>query len=84
MMQHGALTEKDAGAAIADLDALEAQRIPIPGLLLRAWELRDHSYVGDALYIALAETPLCPQLTTDSKTADVPDNAREITHLPRP
>ncbi|WP_189278415.1 hypothetical protein [Kitasatospora griseola] len=28
-MQRGALTEKDAGTAIADLDALEVQQIPI-------------------------------------------------------
>ncbi|MFD5559065.1 type II toxin-antitoxin system VapC family toxin [Kitasatospora griseola] len=83
MMQRGALTEKDAGAAIADLDALDVQRIPIPGLLLRAWELRDNTYVGDALYIALAETLLCPLLTTDSKMAGVPGVHCEIAHIPR-
>ncbi|GAA2774313.1 type II toxin-antitoxin system VapC family toxin [Kitasatospora cinereorecta] len=83
MMQRGHLTEADAGAAIADLDALEVQRIPIPGLLLQAWELRDNTYVGDALYIALAEILMCPLLTTDGKMAGVPGIQCEVEHVPK-
>jgi predicted nucleic acid-binding protein len=72
LYQTGRLAETDAEAAIRELDALDVQRIPIPGLLLRAWELRHNTYVGDAFYIALAETLSCPLVTCDSKMPGVP------------
>ncbi|MFE6098346.1 type II toxin-antitoxin system VapC family toxin [Streptomyces laurentii] len=71
-MQRANITEKQADQAIAYLAAFPAQRIPLPSLLPRAWELRDNTYVGDALYIALAEELGCPLVTTDSKVSGVP------------
>ncbi|MFD0274132.1 type II toxin-antitoxin system VapC family toxin [Kitasatospora sp. NPDC127111] len=83
LLQKKLLTEQDAQAAIEDLDALEVQRIPIPGLLLRAWELRHNTYVGDAIYISLAETLRCPLVTTDGKMAGVPGISCPVEHIPK-
>ncbi|MEV0962070.1 type II toxin-antitoxin system VapC family toxin [Streptomyces sp. NPDC049910] len=66
------ITERQAGQAITYLAQSGAQRIPLPSLLPRAWELRDNTHVGDALYMALAEEPGCPLVTTDTKVAGVP------------
>ncbi|MFE2409572.1 type II toxin-antitoxin system VapC family toxin [Kitasatospora sp. NPDC059408] len=77
------LAEADATAAVNDLDALDVQHIPIPGLLQRAWSLRDNTCVGDAFYIALAETLLCPLLTTDAKMAGVPGITCLVEHVPK-
>ncbi|MEV7123179.1 hypothetical protein [Kitasatospora griseola] len=63
---------------------MEVQRIPVPGLLLRARELRDNNYVGAALHIALAEALLCPLLTANWRMAGVPGIGCEIVHVPRP
>jgi predicted nucleic acid-binding protein len=71
-MQRKNLTEEQAERAINDLATLPFQRVPVPHLLPRAWELRLNTYVGDALYIALAEELDCPLLTTDTKVSGVP------------
>ncbi|WP_052509378.1 hypothetical protein [Kitasatospora griseola] len=66
------------------MDASEVQRIPVPGLLLRAWELRNNTYVGNALHIALAKTLQCPLLTANSRMAGVPGIGCGIVHVPLP
>ena len=38
-------------------------------LIARAWELRDHFSVYDAMYVALAETLKQPLVTCDAKLA---------------
>jgi predicted nucleic acid-binding protein len=82
LFRRGDLTEADAEAAIMDLDALDFQRIPIPGLLPRAWELRENTFVGDAFYLALAETLQCPLVTTDGKMSGIPGIRCTVDHFP--
>ncbi|GGV38018.1 hypothetical protein GCM10010495_64080 [Kitasatospora herbaricolor] len=44
---------------------------------------RHNTYVGDAIYISLAETLSCPLVTTDGKSAGVPGISCPVEHIPK-
>lgn len=68
----GALDERRAGLALADLRALRLQRAPHVALLTRCWELRENLTVYDAAYVALAEFLGSTLLTADARLAGAP------------
>lgn len=67
----------DAKAAIVDLRAFRAARLPHGPFLARAFAFRRNVTVYDGLYLALAEALDAPLLTRDRALAGVPgSNAR--------
>ncbi|HKY14223.1 MAG TPA: type II toxin-antitoxin system VapC family toxin [Microthrixaceae bacterium] len=68
----GALTAKQADAAVNDLLDLPVSVFPSAPLLRRAWALRDNVTAYDACYVALAEALDCPLLTADNRLASAP------------
>jgi len=68
----GALDDRRAGFAIADLTGLRLRRFPHARLLPRCWELRANLTVYDAAYVALAEALDAVLLTADRRLADAP------------
>jgi predicted nucleic acid-binding protein len=65
----GAVDDRRARLALADLAALPAQRAPHRPLLDRCWELRDSLTIYDAAYVALAESMQATLLTGDRRLA---------------
>jgi predicted nucleic acid-binding protein len=78
MVAAGALDERRADLAIADLRMLRLDRVPNAPLLERCWQLRSKLTMYDAAYIALAETTGLGVLTADSKLAAAPGLGCEI------
>lgn len=68
----GALDERRARLALADLRALRIERVVHDRLLDRCWELRGNLTVYDAAYVALAEAVGCTLLTADGRLAAAP------------
>jgi predicted nucleic acid-binding protein len=68
----GALDDRRAAMALADLAALPVQRAPHRALLGRCWELRENLTIYDAAYVALAETLEADLLTGDRRLARAP------------
>jgi len=67
-----ALTEARALQALESLSNLSILRHRHTFLLRRAWQLRHHLTVYDAVYVALAEALNAPLLTCDAKIAAAP------------
>lgn len=65
----GALRERRAALALADLDALPLRRMPHALLTRRCWTLQDTLPPADAAYVALAEALDVALLTTDRRLA---------------
>jgi len=68
----GKLTSERALDALEDLAALPLTRYALTPLLVRAFALRSHATVYDAIYIALAEGLRAPLLTRDAALAKLP------------
>jgi predicted nucleic acid-binding protein len=68
----GALDDRRARLATADLRALRIGLAPHAPLLDRCWELRDNLTIYDAAYVALAEILDAPVLTADARLARAP------------
>ena len=68
----GAMDERRAVLALADLGALPLRRTPHRPLLARRWELRDNLTIYDAAYIAVAEAWGVLLLTADARLAKAP------------
>jgi predicted nucleic acid-binding protein len=65
----GAMDERRAVLALADLGTLPLRRAPHRPLLARCWELRDNLTIYDAAYVAVAEALRAPLLTGDARLA---------------
>ena len=65
----GAMDERRAVLALADLGTLPLRRTPHRPLLARCWELRDNLTIYDAAYVALAEALGVLLLTGDARLA---------------
>ena len=65
----GAVAEKRATSAVADLGDLPLVLMPTLGLRERAWELRENITAADALFVALAEEVGEPLATKDEQLA---------------
>jgi predicted nucleic acid-binding protein len=68
----GALTQRRAEQALADLAGLPIQRMSHQHLLERCWELRDNLTVYDSAYVVVAETLGIKLLTADRRLAAAP------------
>jgi predicted nucleic acid-binding protein len=68
----GAMDDRRAALALADLGTLPLRRTPHRPLLARCWELRDSLTIYDAAYIAVAETWGVLLLTADARLAKAP------------
>ena len=71
-VRDGAVDERRAALALADLAALPLRRVPHRPLIARCWELRDNLTVYDAAYVALAEALDVTLLTGDGRLARAP------------
>jgi predicted nucleic acid-binding protein len=65
----GALSRRNAEAALADFIDLGVEEAQVEPLLLRAWQLRDNLTIDDGIFVALAEATAQPLLTTDLRLA---------------
>jgi predicted nucleic acid-binding protein len=65
----GALSRRNAEAALADFLDLGVEETQVEPLLLRAWQLRDNLTIDDGIFVALAEATEQPLLTTDLRLA---------------
>ena len=65
----GALSRRNAEAALADFMDLGVEEAQVEPLLLRAWQLRDNLTIDDGIFVALAEATAQPLLTTDLRLA---------------
>ncbi len=72
MISAGALDDRRAELAIADLRALRLDRVPHAPLLDRCWQLRPNLTMYDGVYVALAEMAEAVLLTADTKLAAAP------------
>jgi len=69
-----ALTEARAEERLQSLLDLQILRHSHTFLLRRAWQLRHHLTIYDAVYVALAEALDAPLLTCDAKLATAPNH----------
>jgi predicted nucleic acid-binding protein len=67
LSRDGVIEDDDAADAIDNLLALDLQRHSHEGLLERAWSLRKHVTVYDAIYLALAEALGATVVTCDRR-----------------
>jgi predicted nucleic acid-binding protein len=74
----GALDERRAMLALADLESLRLERADHRPLLARCWQLRHNMTVYDAAYVALAELLECRLLTGDARLGDAPGTHCDI------
>ncbi|MCL4292293.1 MAG: type II toxin-antitoxin system VapC family toxin [Acidimicrobiia bacterium] len=72
LLAAGALDERRAALALADLASLRIERSLHRPLLPRSWELRANLTIYDAVYIALAEHLGTTLLTGDVRIAGAP------------
>jgi predicted nucleic acid-binding protein len=76
LVREGELDVDGAGAALADLRALDVERHAHEPLLDRVWSLRASLTAYDAVYVALAEALDATLLTCDGRLARAPGMAR--------
>lgn len=74
----GRLETARAGAAVADLAALDLHRHRHVPLLDRMWELRHTVRPGDAAFVALTEALGARLVTTDLRLAGTPNLRIEV------
>jgi predicted nucleic acid-binding protein len=77
----GALDERRAAMALADLVALRLERVSHRPLLERVWALRDNLTPYDAAYVALAEALSVTLVTCDKPLSRAPGVPCEIEYL---
>lgn len=75
----GALDERDARRAIRTWARLGLQRVGVPGLLDRIWELHPNLTAYDATYVAVAEELGVALATADGRLARAPGPRCTIT-----
>ncbi len=76
----------DVGVAERMIDVwqrLGLERVGVPGLLGRVWELHQNLSAYDATYVALAEALECPLVTADGRLARAPGPRCAITVVRR-
>jgi predicted nucleic acid-binding protein len=78
LARDGDLDAASAGAALADLRALDLERHSHEPLLDRVWALRDNLTAYDAVYVALAEALDARLLTCDRRLARAPGMSRRV------
>jgi predicted nucleic acid-binding protein len=78
LTRDGDLDTASAGAALADLRALDLERHSHEALLDRVWALRGHLTAYDAVYVALAEALDARLLTCDGRLARAPGMSRRV------
>ncbi len=61
---------------------LAVRRLPMAGLMERAWELRENVTCSDALFVATAEVLQVPLVTADRRLTTAPDVRCRIELLP--
>lgn len=71
-LRAGAIAERRADLALADLAALPFRRVSHRPLLSRCWQLRENLTIYDAAYVALAEAMPADLLTGDRRLARAP------------
>jgi predicted nucleic acid-binding protein len=72
-----------ADRAIAHLVRMPVQRLEVPSLASRIWQLRDNLTPYDAAYVALAELLSAPLVTSDARLANA-SGPRCVIELVRP
>lgn len=65
----GAADNDEVGGALERLVRLPVERYPLPGLVQRAWQLRENVALRDGLYVACAERLGATLLTLDGRLA---------------
>jgi predicted nucleic acid-binding protein len=83
LVLQGQLSVARALAALQHLGALPIARYGHLALLGRAFALRDHATVYDALYVALAETFEGVLLTLDQPLSRIPNRAGRVEWIGR-
>jgi predicted nucleic acid-binding protein len=78
----GAMDDRRAALALADLGTLPLRRTPHRPLLARCWELRGNLTIYDAAYVAVAEALGVPLLTGDARLARATGPTCNIEVLP--
>jgi predicted nucleic acid-binding protein len=78
LTRDGDLDAASAGAALADLRALDLERHSHEALLDRVWALRGHLTAYDAVYVALTEALDARLLTCDGRLARAPGMSRRV------
>lgn len=68
----GQVTGEDAVRLLTTWSQVAIDRLPMLGLLPRAWELRDNLTAYDALFVAAAEAHGVPLVTADRRLAAAP------------
>lgn len=68
----GRISPERAADAIADLQALVVEAVPVALLVSRMWELRANATGYDAAYLAAAEYLDCDLVTADTRLRNVP------------
>lgn len=66
------IASQRADRAIAHLVRLPLQRVELPVIASRAWQLRDNLTPYDAAYVTLAELLSAPLVTSDARLASAP------------
>ncbi|MDZ7675760.1 MAG: type II toxin-antitoxin system VapC family toxin [Acidimicrobiales bacterium] len=79
----GALDVEAAERMIDVWQRLGLERVGVPGLLNRMWELRENLSAYDASYVALAEALEIPLVTADGRLARAPGPRCTITVVRR-
>jgi len=78
----GAMDDRRAALALADLGTLPLRRTPHRPLLARCWELRGNLTIYDAAYVAVAEALGVALLTGDARLARATGPTCNIEVLP--
>ena len=77
----GALDERRAAIALADLADLDLERVSHRPLLVRIWELHPDITSYDAAYVALAEMIEATLVTADRRLAQAPGPRCQMEYL---
>ena len=78
----GKLDASTAGQMLRVWSALAVRRLPMAGLLHRAWELRENLTCYDAIFVAAAEALQARLVTADRRLAGAPGVRCRIELLP--
>ena len=78
LVRAGQVASGRAAEAITDLADLDLHRHSHLDLLARAWRLREHVTMYDAMYVALAEALDAPMITCDRLLAKSPGHHARI------
>lgn len=80
-LRSGALDERRAELAVADLRELAVTRYPHLSLIEPTWRHRHNLTMYDAAYVALAEVLDCALVTSDERIAGAPELGCVVEHV---